>query len=329
MQKRSSLKRRLTTVERIIKTGGINFVRNVSLSVAATAVMVVTLTIILFSIIANATFNNTISQINEKIDVSVYLKDSVTEDQRASLISRLQGLENVRDIKYVSKEQALAQYREDNQENLDLLLAISQTDNPLPATIQIKPRDPGRINEIKSTLETSEVKALQSDETSYSGDRKEAIDKITRATSFFRKTVLIGVIVFAVISMLIIFNTIQMAIFNRRDEITIMRLLGASTWYVKGPFIVETMLYGVVSAVVSVGLCNALFVVQSQAFDASSLGLLDIEYANKYFADNFWIFLGMQLAAGMAIGAVSALIATKRYLKFARSPRRLRKRRKD
>lgn len=316
MRRENAFQREITTFERIVKTGVINFFRNIWLSVAATAVMVVTLTIVLFSVIANATFNNTIDQITEKIDVSVYLRDDVTDEQREELISKVKNLDNVKSINYISKEEALEQYRQDNQDNLELQLAISQTDNPLPATIQIKPKDPERIDEIRNILESPDVKALQSDETSYSGDRKEAIDKITHATSFFGRAVAIGIIVFAIISMLIIFNTIQMAIFNRRDELTIMRLLGASTWYIRGPFIVETMMYGVVAAVVSLSLCNALFVVQAQAFDASSLGLLDIKYANSYFADNFWLFLAMQLLGGMAIGAVSALIATKRYLRF-------------
>lgn len=317
---------KLISLERVIKTGIINFFRNISLSVAATAVMVVTLTIILFSVIANATFNNTIKQINDKIDVSVYLKDSVTDDQRNKFIGQLKSLDNVKDVIYVSKEEALKQYRIDNQENLDLLLAISQTDNPLPATLKIKPVDPAQINSIKDVIESSSNKSLQSDKTSYSGDRKEAIDKITNATTFFRKAVTVSVIVFAVISMLIIFNTIQMAIFNRRDELTIMRLLGASTWFIKGPFIVETMLYGIVAAVVSIVLCNALFVFQSHAFDASSLGLLDIKFANQYFADNFWKFLALQLIFGMAIGATSSYVATKKYLKFHQTKQRRLKR---
>jgi cell division transport system permease protein len=315
-------KRKLITLERIIKTGALNFIRNISLSVAATAVMVVTLTIVLFSVIANATFNRTIADITDRIDISVYLKDTVTEPQRTKLLGELKGLDNVKSVAYVSKDQALINYQKANQDNLDLLLAISQTDNPLPATIQVKPRDPQRIDEIKNVIETKENKALQSNVTSYSGDRKAAIDKITNATAFFRKAVIIGIVVFAIISMLIIFNTIQMAIFNRRDELTIMRLLGASNWYIKGPFIVETMLYGIVSAVISLSACNALFVVQSQAFDASSLGLLDIKFANQYFSDHFLLFLGMQLAAGMAIGAISALIATQRYLKTKPSRRR-------
>lgn len=316
MQKNSSFSRKMMTLERILKTGVVNFFRNISLSIAATAVMVVTLTIVLFSIIANATFNNTIEQINDKIDISVYLKDTVDEEQTNALISQLENLPNVKSLEYISKDDALKLYREDNKDNLDLLLAISQTDNPLPATIKIKPNNPSFIEEIRTTLESPDIKELQSDETSYSGDRKEAIDKITQATVFFRQAVAIGVLVFAVISMLIIFNTIQMTIFNRRDEIAIMRLLGASTAYIKGPFIVETMLYGVVAAITSIVLVNSLFVVQSQAFDASTLGLLDIEFATTYFANHFWQFLGMQLGAGMLIGAISSFIATNRYLKF-------------
>ncbi len=324
------MKRELITLSRVIRAGCINFVRNLSLSVAATAVMVVTLTIVLFSIIANATLNHTIDQINQKIDISVYLKDSVTEDQRNQLIDELRALPNVQNIEYLDKDTVLQDYRQQNQGDLDLLLAISQTDNPLPATIQIKPYDPVKINDIKTVLEQPENLELQSDETSYSGDRKEAIDKIVNATSFFQKAVFGSVVLFAIISMLIIFNTIQMAIFNRREELTIMRLLGAKPWYIRGPFIVETMIYGIVSAIISISFCNFLFVLQSQAFDASSLGLLDIRYSNEYFADNFWLFLLMQLVAGMAIGAISALIATKKYLKASkRSKKRFSRFRKN
>src|SRR5688572_20367273 len=103
----NSLQRKLITLERICKTGALNFIRNITLSVAATAVMVVTLTIVLFSVIANATFNNTINQITEKIDISVYLKDTVTPEQREGLVKRIEGLDNVRSVEYISKEKAL------------------------------------------------------------------------------------------------------------------------------------------------------------------------------------------------------------------------------
>lgn len=307
------------TQYRILKAGVQNFIRNATLAIAAIAVMVITLTIILTSIIANATFANTIQQITDKIDISVYLQDSITPDQKDQLVADLSRLPNAKSVKYITKDEALAIYKEQNKNNIDLQLAISQTDNPIPATIIIKPYDPNKIQEIKNYLEQPKVKALQSEETSYSGDRKDAIDKISRATKFLREAGIAGITVFALVSMLIIFNTIRMAIFNRRDELTIMRLLGASSWYIRGPFVVETVLYGIISAILSVTLVNTLFAVSASAFGASSLGILDIQYSDDYFAHHFWLILTGQIAVGILIGAASSVIATSRYLKFRSS----------
>jgi cell division transport system permease protein len=116
--------------------------------------------------------------------------------------------------------------------------------------------------------------------------------------------------------MLIIFNTIRMAIFNRRDELIIMRLLGASTAFIRGPFVVETMLYGLVAAVVSVAACGVLFKVASSTLKASSLGLLDIDYSDKYFNSRLLTILTLQIAIGILIGAVSSAVATRRYLRL-------------
>lgn len=310
---------KLITFGRIVKTGTQNFVRNTTLAIAAMAVMVITLTIILFSIVANATFSRTIQTITDKITISVYLKDEVTEKRREQLITDLKKLNNVKSIGYVSKEEALNRYKKQNEANSDLLVAISQTDNPLPASLDVKPKDPNRIQEIKDYLEKPDIKDLQSDETSYSGERQVAIDKITKATRFFREAGVIGVIIFAIISMLIIFNTIRMAIFNRRDELNIMRLLGASSSYIRGPFIVETIIYGIVSGILSVVICNTLFVLSPSALEASTVGVLDIQFASDYFTRNFWLILTGQIAIGIIIGAVSSIVATRRYLKFKSS----------
>lgn len=313
------MKRKMITFNRVVKAGMLNFVRNAWLAIAAIAVMVITLTIVLFSVIASATFNNTIQQITDKIDISVYLKDDVDENARTQLMAQIGELENVKEVTYVTKEEALERYKEQNKDNHELLAAISQTENPLPASLQIKPENPDNFDNIKNFLEKPEIKELQSEETSYSGDRKEAIDKITSATQFLQRAGIAGIIVFATISMLIIFNTIRMAIFNRREELNIMRLLGASTWYIRGPFVVETIFYGVISAVVSVALCNIAFTIQTSAFDANTLGLLDIRYASDYFAQHFFKILAIQLVLGILIGAVSSIIATRRYLKFKSS----------
>jgi cell division transport system permease protein len=107
-----------------------------------------------------------------------------------------------------------------------------------------------------------------------------------------------------------------MAIFNRRDELTIMRLLGASTGYIRGPFVVESIIYGVLSAIISVLLIHTMFVAANSTLQATSLGLLDINYSSHYFKGHFWILLALQLGVGILIGAVSSIVATHRYLKF-------------
>jgi cell division transport system permease protein len=313
---KTGIRNKLIQGSRIVKTGAQNFLRNATLAVAAIAIMVITLSIILFSLVANATFVNTISQITDRIDVSIYLDDEITREERQGLVAQLESLENVERVEFISKDDALEIYKEQNKDNLELLTAISQTDNPLPASLRVKPVDVNRIEDIRVFIEQPEIKELQSEEPSYSGDRKEAIDSITEATGFMQTAGVVGVVVFAVVSILIIFNTIRMAIFNRREELTIMRLLGAETWYIRGPFIVETIIYGVVAAILSILIVQGLFTVSSGPFGASSLGLLDIEFASTYFNDNYVSLLILQLGLGVAIGAVSSYVATKRYLKF-------------
>ncbi len=312
------MSRRLVTFTRIVQTGAVNFGRNAWLAIAAMAVMIITLTIVLFSIITNATFANTIAQITDKIDVSVYLKDDVDQIEGKQLASQLRVLPSAKQVTYLSKEDALKRYMKQNANNPALLNAINETDNPLPATILVKPRELNKIPDIQKFLEQKRFKP-KIELISYSGDRKAAIDKIAHATNILRQAGIVAVIVFAFVSMLIIFNTIQMAIFNRRDELTIMRLLGATTWYIRGPFVVETIIYGIVSAVVSVLLIHSLFVAASSALEATSLGLLDIGYAATYFNAHFLMLLTMQLVLGILIGAVSSTIATRRYLKFKTS----------
>lgn len=304
------------TLERILKTGAVNFGRNIWLAVAAIAMMGITLTILLFALVANATFAHTIADFNSHINISVYLKDSVSDAQRNTLIGQLKKVDDVRDVSYVSKDQALKNYRAQNANNPDLLAAISQTDNPLPASLVIQPEDPNRIGSIKNFLDQKDITNLQSDPTSYSGERKEAIDNIAKATHYFREAGVVGIIIFVIISILIIFNTIRMTIFNRRDELIIMRLLGAGPWYIRGPFVVETMLYGVVAAAISLAVCASLFAVASSVLQASSLGLLDITYSGRYFSNHFPLILVGQIGAGIIIGAVSSIIATRRYLKL-------------
>jgi cell division transport system permease protein len=313
------MSRRLLTFLRVLKSGVQNSLRNITLAVAAMAVITITLTTVLLLVIANATLNSTIKQINNKINISVYLNDSVTDRQKNSLISGLKSLSEVKTVQYISKTAALAIYEAQNSSNTSIQSAVSQTENPLPATVNITPVNPSRLDQIKNYLNEPSILVLQSDPSSYSGNLKVAIDKIGKTTTLLREAGIISIVVFAAVSVLIIFNTTRMTIFNRRDELQIMRLLGASTWYIRGPFVVENIIYGILSAAISIGIVDILFTTVSNSLQASSFGLLDIGYANFYFRHYFWYILLIQFGLGILIGTVSSVIATRRYLKFKTS----------
>src|ERR1035438_5470382 len=281
------MSRRLLTFLRVLKSGVQNSLRNITLAVAAMAVITITLTTVLLLVIANATLNSTIKQINNKINISVYLNDSVTDRQKNSLISGLKSLSEVKTVQYISKTAALAIYEAQNSSNTSIQSAVSQTENPLPATVNITPVNPSRLDQIKNYLNEPSILVLQSDPSSYSGNLKVAIDKIGKTTTLLREAGIISIVVFAAVSVLIIFNTIRMTIFNRRDELQIKRLLGASTWYIRGPFVVENIIYGILSAAISIGIVDILFTTVSNSLQASSFGLLDIGYANFYFRNYF------------------------------------------
>jgi len=310
------VKKKLILLWRVINNGIINFIRNLSLAIAAMAIMLVTLTIVLFSVIVNYTFSHTISQITNKIDVSVYLNNSVSQSQTQIFLKQLMHQPNVAAVSYLSKQQALKVYEQQNASNPQLIQAVNEASNPLPPTIIIKPIDLNKLQSIRDFLEQPSIKSLQSSPPSYSGQEELAINRISHAASVLQEIGIIAVVVFAVVSVLIIFNTIQMAIFNRRDEIQIMRLLGAGKWYIRGPFIVESLIYGIISAIFSVFIINLAFQASSSTLKASSLGLLDISYANNFFDVHFILLLIIELGLGIVIGAVSSLIATRRYLGF-------------
>ncbi|HUC20067.1 MAG TPA: permease-like cell division protein FtsX, partial [Candidatus Polarisedimenticolaceae bacterium] len=243
----------MITLLRIIKTGLRNFVRNAWLSTAATAVMTVTLSLVAVSYIANAALTSAIQEVVNKIDISIFLNDTNTPEQNQVFKSKLEQAPNVKSVRFLTKSDALKEYRRQNADNPKLLEGISETDNPLPASFQIKAKDPNKIDGIINLANQPEFKPLLAPKNpiSYSGKRKATIDKIISTSNFLRASGIIASVIFIVISTLIIFNTIRMAIFTRREEIEIMKLVGATSWFIRGPFIFEAILYGVIAAILA------------------------------------------------------------------------------
>ena len=301
----------MVTVGRIFKAGLRNFMRNAWLSTAATAVMTVTLTIVLSSFIANNALTATIKGIVNKIDVSIYLKDSATKEQIDQLQDRLAKVDNVASVRYVSKLDALERYREQNKNNKKLLEAVTEEDNPLPASLEVKAKDPKKLEPIEAVVNERDVKPLVS-EFSYEGDRKATIDRIISASNFIRTAGLVSSIIFVIISILIIFNTIRMAIFTRREEIEIMKLVGATKWFIRGPFLFEAGLYGAIAAVLAMLMCYSLVVAGGPRLAT----YIDVDSVIALFKNNPITILLAELAIGVMIGVTSSLLAMARYLKL-------------
>jgi cell division transport system permease protein len=299
---------------RILQAGSRNFMRNLWLSTAATAVMTVTLAIVLFSFVSNTALTSTIKNVTDKIDVSIFLQDAVTPDQVDTLKAKLSADPNVQSISYTSKTDALNQYRKQHAGDTKLLEAISETDNPLPASIQIKAKDPKKLDSIIAIVNQPANKDLL-DPTApptYSGDRKTTIDRIVRFSNFFTTTGLVLSLVFLVISTLIIFNTIRMAIFTRRDEIEIMKLVGATKWFIRGPFLFEAALYGIIAAVIASILTYAALLGGGPKLGSyiNVQGIIDL------FSHYPLLVIGAEMLIGIFIGILSSLLAMSRYLKL-------------
>ena len=299
---------------RIIQGGSRNFLRNAWLSTAATAVMTVTLTIVIVSFISNVALTATIKSVTDKIDVSVFLINTTPPDQISRFEQTLRDSGNVASLTYVSPQQAVTNYEEQNKNRPDLIQALTTAGNVLPSSIQIKAKDPKNLDIIEAVVSQPANKVLLDPTAppSYTGNRKETIDRIVHFANFFKTTGLIASLIFIFISTLIIFNTIRMAIFTRRDEIEIMKLVGATKWFIRGPFIFEAALYGIIAAFIAVTLSYVILL--SSAGKVASY--IDFSSTVSFFHAYPFVIIGAELLLGIVIGASSSILAMSRYLKL-------------
>jgi cell division transport system permease protein len=308
------MKRQWTTLLRILRYGFHNFMRNAWLSTAASIVMVVTLLIILTTFSARMVFGDTIQQVRDKIDVSVYLVDTITDDQTKKLTEELKNVPVVTTVDYISKEDARKAFeKQGNTEFSDLQALGELEDNPFPASLRVKTSDPNKLEELNQVINKDENKLLQSAPASYSGERKDAINKIAQVSQFMEVGGLFAAGIFVVISIMIIFNTIRMAIFNRKDEIEMMKLIGAEKSFIRGPFIIEAALYGILAALVSVILMYAIIFGQA---DNLAKGEVVVAPTVAFFKQWPVLILLAQMLVGVIIGVFSSLLAMRRYLKL-------------
>lgn len=309
-------KRRLLTFFRVVKYGFDNFLRNAWLSIAATAVMTITLIIIFVVVSSKFILNDTISDLGNKVDMSIYLKTDTKDRVGDDIKKKIEGLASVRSVSYISAEAAREQTAQEHKDDPAFLEAIKEATNMYPATIRVVVKDINDTAELESFVQNdAQVKeSLNKDYApSFAGERRDTIKSIGRAVGFIQQ-VGIGIgLVFVVISSLIIFNTISMAIFNRREEIQMMNLIGADKNFVRGPFIIESVIYGFIASIIASGL--GLWGLYS-ATGVLATYELSVQSTVSLFSQYLVFVVLAMMAIGAIIGIISSTLATRKYLKL-------------
>ncbi|MFZ1242872.1 MAG: permease-like cell division protein FtsX [Candidatus Saccharimonas sp.] len=313
---RKRYRRQWRTFVRMCRYGVSNFSRNAWLTVAATVVMAVTLLIVFVTFMAQNALSDTVVTVGKRIDRSIYLKSGTTEVQAKPIIDSLNSLSNVQSTKFISTEEAKNDFARENKTDDETLKAITDATNKLPATIRIELKDVNDTSQLVNFVNTNETLKQYIDtarQPAFMGERKSATDTIASWTQTAQKGGIAASIVFSAISFLIIFNTIRMAIFNRRDEIEMMKLIGADKSFIRGPFVVEAMVYGFIAALIATGVgVAALFSVADKLHSYGITIQPTIDMVTTYIG---FVLLAM-IALGAVIGVVSSLFATRRYLKI-------------
>lgn len=314
LQKRK--RRQWITFIRMIRYGINNFSRNAWLTIAATAVMTITLLIVFTTLAARNTLVTTVDDIRSKVDISIYLDKDTEQNAIDTITSDLEQLDTVRSVSYISPEEARQQFAEQNATNSETLDALNEATNRFPGTLRVNLVDINETEQLRNFVDSNETVKENLDERrepSFAGERRTAIENIGRWVQFADRAGLVASIVFVVISSLIVFNTIRMAIFNRKEEIQMMKLIGADRSFIRGPFIVEAVVYGFIAALLATGL--GLLGLYSLAEPLQQYMVAvepTIDFVTMYLGI---VLLGMILL-GALIGVVSSLLATRRYLKL-------------
>lgn len=300
---------------RIFKLGLSNFWRNRLLSIAATLIMTITLLTISIFTILTLIVNITITKVNQKIDYVIYFKETVAEDEILNLYEEAKSLSNAASVEYIDKDTAFDRWQA-RQTDERLKKAVTRKDNPLPRSIEIKVKNPEKISDVAAYFEQNEATSEMIRKTSLM-ENKTTIDRLLNVTRFIKRAGIAISAFFILISILIIFNTIRLAIFTRRDEIDIMKLVGASSSFIRWPFVLEGIIYAILATVLSSSLLYIGFRFLSPIVNRY-LGELMDQWGGSllsYFNANLvWIIL-LQLAVGILIASICSWIAIRKHLK--------------
>jgi len=303
-------------IKRVVRSGFYSFWRNGFVSLSSILVMMVTLFVIGSTIFSGVILDSTLQQIRDKVDINVYFVTTAPENEILTMKKSLEQLPEVQlPVVYVSREQALEDFRKRHENDEFTLQALDELgENPLGATLNIKAKDPAQYEGIAKFLDSKSAISAGGnsivDKVNYY-QNKDAIDRLTKIINSANRLGFILTIFLIIISVLITFNTLRLVIYMSRDEISVMRLVGASTNYIRGPFFVAGAIYGFASAIATLIIFYPITLWLGGTTQDFFVGLNIFQYYTSHFGEIFLIIVG----AGVAIGSISSFLAVRKYLK--------------
>jgi len=281
------------------------------LSLGTTGVMV--LVLLLFSALMALNFLSVriVTSLQEKVDVTAYFKIEATDEEIGEIKEAVQGLGDVKGVEYVSREEALEEFKSKHSGDVLIQESLAELDtNPLQASLNIEAIDPSKYASIVSYLEANKFRSLIDKINFY--ENEQVIIRVQRISGGIQNWGFVLTMAMALVAVLVTFNTIRLTIFNQKQEIEIMRLVGGSNWHIKAPYLVEGGLYGVFAGLITIVIFYPLVYLASPKVEmlmpnASLLG---------YFVANAFQYVLLVFSVGMLLGIVSSAVAIRRFLKI-------------
>lgn len=296
---------------RVLKFAFQDLIRNFSLSLMTIFILTLMLLSINTLIVIQVITAEATSMVKEQIDVSIFFSHAATDEQIAEVKEYVELFPEVREVTYISRDQVYEDFKSQYADNADILASLEELgQNPLGPTMVVNTRDPGDYVKIINALQVPEYENIIEAKTF--GDTEIAIERIDTVTAQVERFSLALSILFAIIAFLIIFNTIRVAIYTHRIEISIKKLVGATNWFVRGPYLVEALFFTIASIAIS----SVLVWLALQGIDPY-VGVVfgEQQLLTNYFQSNILMLLGWQFGAVLALTVVTSVLAMQRHLR--------------
>ena len=301
----------LVSLYRAIVFAWQGFWRNFWLSLATISIIVLTIISINVLVVINVVTEAAITIVKERVDVSFYFYPDVTESQVLEVQTFLSSLPEVKEITYVSQQEALDQFRREHQADQVIIESLEELDeNPIGSTLLVKTKTIEEYDSVISELNASRYNDLVANQDFE--DHNFLISQIKNIADNAQRVALCITMTFVVIALLIVFNTIRVAIYTHRQEIAVMKLVGATNWFIRAPFLLEGVFYGVFASIIAALVVYPLLqFVQPYVADFFNTDSFNVV---GYFTENFWQIFGLELLVVILLDIISSSIAIRRYL---------------